>query len=80
MVFPCVMKFAFFQLPCAFPTIPVKPERKRIFKCRGGRRKVGKIKVVTRPRHQNFDSGQIGYNHGNLIEINIVNNLSSKST
>ena len=36
--------------------------------------------MVTIPRHQNHDSAQIGYNHGNLIEINIVNNLSSKST
>ena len=45
-----------------------------------GRSKVRKIKVLTILRHQNRYSGQIGYNPGNLIEINIINNLSSKST
>ena len=69
-----------FQSPCAIQTIPAKPKHKRICKCRGGQRKVRKIKVVTIPRYQNRYSGQIGYNPGNLIEINIVNNLSSKST
>ena len=73
-------KFALFQLPCAFPTIPVKPERKGICKCTGRQREVREIKVVTIPRHQNRYSGQTGYNHGNLIETNTVNNLSSKST
>ena len=58
----------------------IKPKRKRIRKCRGGRRKVRKIKVFSILRHQNRYSGQIGYNPGNLIEINIINNLSSKST
>ena len=51
-----------------------------IHKCRGGQCKVRKIKVVTIPRNQNHNSGQIGYNHENLIEINIVNNLSLKSS
>ena len=41
---------------------------------------VRKIKVVTIPKHQNRYSGQHGYNTGNLIEINIINNLSLKST
>ena len=58
----------------------VKPKRKRICKCRGGRPKVRKIKVLTILIHQNRYSVQIGYNPGNLIEINIINNLSSKST
>ena len=58
----------------------VKPKRKRVRTYRGGRRKVRKIKVLTILRHQNRYSGQIGYNPGNLIEINIINNLSSKST
>ena len=58
----------------------VKPKRKRVRKCRGGRRKVGNIKVLTILRHQNRYSGQIDYNPENLIEINIINNLSSKST
>ena len=57
----------------------VKPERKRVRKCRGGRRKIRKIKVLTISRHQYRYSGQISYNQGNLIEIHI-NNLSSKST
>ena len=56
------------------------PKRKRIRKCRGGRHKVRKIKVLTILRHQNHYGGQIGCNPGNLIEINIINNLSSKST
>ena len=73
-------EIALFQSPCAIQTIPVKPKRKRIHKCKGGRRKVRKIKVVTIPRHQNRYSGQSGYNSGNLIDINIINNLSSKST
>ena len=73
-------EFALFQLPCAFPTIPINQERKRIRKCRGGRRKIRKIKVFARPRHQNHYSGQIGYSTENLIEINIFNYLSSKST
>ena len=58
----------------------IKPKRKRVRKCRGGRRKVRKIKVLTILRHQNRYGGQIGCNPGNLIEINIINNLSSKST
>ena len=37
----------------------VKPERKRVRKCR---RKIRKIKVLTIPRHQNCYSGQISYN------------------
>ena len=57
----------------------VKPKRKRVRKCRWGRRKVRKIKVLTILRHQNSYGGQIGCNPGNLIEINIINNLSSKS-
>ena len=51
----------------------------RIHKYRGGRRKVRKITVLTILRHQNRYGGQIGCNPGNLIEINIINNLSSKS-
>ena len=54
----------------------VKPKRKRVRKCRGGRRKVKKIKVLTILRHQN----RYGGNPGHLIEINVINNLSSKST
>ena len=73
-------KIMLLQSPCAIQTICVKPKRKCIRKCRGGRRKVRKIKVLTILRHQNRYSGQIGYNPGNLIEINIINNLSSKST
>ena len=73
------LEIAFLQSTCAFH-FRVKPKRKHIRKCRGGRHKVRKIKVVTIPRYQNHYSAQIGYNPGNLIEINIVNNLSSKST
>ena len=58
----------------------VKSKRKRVRKCRGGRRKFRKIKVLTILIHQNRYSGQIGYNPGHLIEINIIKNLSSKST
>ena len=58
----------------------IKPKCKRVRKCRGGRRKVRKIKVITILRHLNRYGGQIGFNPGNLIEINIINNLSSKST
>ena len=36
--------------------------------------------MVNGLRHQNRYGGQIGCNPGNLIEINIINNLSSKST
>ena len=57
----------------------VKPKRNRVRKCRG-RRKIRKIKVLTTLRHKNRYSDQIGYNPGNLIKINIINNLSSKST
>ena len=67
------------QSTCAI-RLRVKPERKRVRKCRAGRRKIRKIKVLTISRHQHRYSGQIGYNPGNLIEINIINNLSSKST
>ena len=71
-------EIALFQSSCAIQTISVKPKRKRILKRRGGRHKVRKIKVVSIPRHQNRYSGQIGYNPGNLYEINIVNNHLSK--
>ena len=67
------------QSPCAIQTIRVKPKHKRVRICRGGRCKVRKIKVLTILRHQNRYSGQIGYNPGNLYEINIVNNRLSKS-
>ena len=67
------------QSTCAIH-VRVKPERKRVRKCRGGRRKIRKIKVLTILRHQNRYGGQIGCKPGNLIEINIINNLSSKST
>ena len=66
------------QSPCVIQTICVKPKRKRINKCRGERGNVRKIKVLTILRHQNRYSGQIGYDPGNLIEIN-TNNISSKS-
>ena len=72
-------KIVLLQSPCAIH-FRVKPKRKHIRKYRGGRRKVRKIKVFTILRHQNCYSGQICYNPGNLIEINIINNLSSKST
>ena len=71
-------EIAFLQSTCAIH-FRIKPKRKRVRKCRGGRRKIRKIKVLTTLRHQNRYSGQISYNPGNLIEINI-NNLSSKST
>ena len=73
MVFPCVMGNRVF-------TFRIKPNRKRVCKCRGGRRKVRKIKVLTILRHQNRYGGQIGCNPENLTAINIINNLSSKST
>ena len=69
-------EIAFLQSTCAIH-FRIKSKRKRVYKCRGGRRKVGKIKVLT---HQNRYGGQIGCNPGNLIEINIINNLSLKST
>ena len=72
-------EIAFLQSTCAIH-FRVKPKRRRIRKCSGGRRKVRKIKVVTILRHQNRYGGQIGYNPGNLTDMNIVNNLSSKST
>ena len=72
-------EIAFLQSTCAIH-FHVKPKRKRVRKCRGGRRKVRKIKVLTILRHQNPYGGQIGCNPGNLIEINIINNFSSKST
>ena len=37
----------------------VKPKRKRVNKCRGGRRKIRKIKALTTLRHQNRYSGQL---------------------
>ena len=55
-------EIALLQSPCAIQTIRIKAKRKRIRKCKGGRRKVRKIKVLTRLRHQNRYSGQIGYN------------------
>ena len=58
----------------------IKPKCKRSRKCSGGQRKVRKIKVLTTLRHQNHYGGQIDCNPGNLIEINIINNLSSKAT
>ena len=72
-------EIALLQSTCAIH-FRVKPKRKRVRKCRGGWRKVRKIKDLTILRHQNRYSGQIGYNPGNLIEINIINNLSSKLT
>ena len=72
-------EIAFLQSTCAIH-FRSKPKRKHIRKCRGGWRKVRKIKVLTILRHQNRCGGQIGCNPGNLIEINIINNLSSKST
>ena len=77
--------FLLFSLKCFghlmkfISSIHVKPERKRVRKCRGGRRKNRKIKVLTISRHQNRYSGQIGYNPGNLIEINIINNTGLQS-
>ena len=73
-------EIALLRSPCTIQTIRVKPKRKRIRKCRGGRRKIRKIKVLTILRHQNRYSGQISNNPGNLIAINIINNLSPKST
>ena len=70
---------AFLQSTCAFH-FRILPKRKRVRKCRGRRRKVRKIKVLTILRLQNRYGGQIGCNPGNLIEINIINNVSSKST
>ena len=58
-------EIALLQSPCAIQIIRVKPKCKRVRKCRGGRRKVRKIKVLTILRHQNHYSGQIGYNPGN---------------
>ena len=72
-------EIAFLQSTCAIH-FRIKPKRKRVRKCRGGRRKVRKINALTILRHQNRYGGQIGCNPGNLIEINIINNLSSKST
>ena len=72
-------EIAVLQSTCAIH-FRVKPKCKRIRKCRGGRRKVRKIKVLTILRHQNRYSGQISYNPVNLIKIYIINNLSSKST
>ena len=72
-------EIALLQSTCAIH-FRVERKRKRVRKCRRGRRKVRKIKVLTIVRHQNGYGGQIGYNPGNLIEINIINNLSSKST
>ena len=65
-------EIASLQSPSASQTICVKPKHKRIHKCRGGRRKVKKIKVLTILRYQNRYGGQIGCNPGNLIEINII--------
>ena len=64
-------EIAHLHSPCAIQTIRVKPKRKHIRKCRG-RHRVREIKVLTKLRHQNRYSGQIGYNPGNLIEINII--------
>ena len=72
-------EIVFLRSTCAIH-FRIKPNRKRIRKCRGGRRKVRKIKVRTILRHQNRYGGQSGCKPGNLIEINIINNLSSKST
>ena len=72
-------EIALLQSTCAIH-FRVKSKRKRVRKCRGGRRKIRKIKVLTILRHQNRYSGQIGYNPGNLIEINIINDPSSKSS
>ena len=72
-------EIAFLQWTCAFH-FRINPKRKRVRKCRGGWRKIRKIKVLTTLRHQNRYSGQISYNPGNLIDINIINNLSLKST
>ena len=72
-------EIALLQSTCAIHFC-IKPKHKRVRKCRGGLRKVRKIKVLTILRHQNRYSGQISYKQQNLIEINIINNLSSKST
>ena len=72
-------EIVFLRSTCAIH-FRIKPKRKRIRKCREGRRKFRKIKVLTILRHQNRYGDQIGCNPGNLIEINIINNLSSKST
>ena len=72
------LEIALLQSTCAIH-FRIKPKRKRVRKCRGGRRKVRKINVLTILRYQNLYGGQIGCNPGNLIEINIINNLSSKS-
>ena len=68
------------QSPCAIQKIQVKLKHNRTRKFREGRHNVRKIKVLAILSHQNHYSGQIGYNPVNLIEINIINNLSSKST
>ena len=72
-------EIAFLQSTCAIH-FRIKPKRKRVRKCRGGRRKVRKIKVLIILKHQNRYGGQIGCNPGHLIEINSINNLSLKST
>ena len=59
---------AFLQSTCAIH-FRIKPKRKHVHKCRGGRCKVRKIKVPTILRHQNRYSGQISYNPGNLIVL-----------
>ena len=65
MVFLVSWEIALLQSTCTIQTIRIKPKRKRIRKCRGWRRKVMKIKVLTILRHQNCHSGQIGYNPRN---------------
>ena len=73
-------EIVFLQSTCAIIYFRIKPKRKCIRKCRGGQCKVRKIKVLTILRHQNRYDGQIGCNPENLIEINIMNTLLSKST
>ena len=77
--FLVLWEIAFLQSTCAIH-FRVKPKRKRVRKCRGGRRKIRKIKVLTILRNQNRYSGQFSYNPGKLIEIHIINNLSPKSS
>ena len=56
--FPCVMGNRALQSTCAIH-FRIKPKRKRVRKCSGGRRKIRKIKVLNTLRHQNRYSGQI---------------------
>ena len=60
-------EIAYLKSTCAIHFC-IKPKRKRVRKCRGGRRKVRKIKVLTILKHQNRYGGQVVI-LGNLIEI-----------